>query len=588
MRNIYKKLRAFTFVELIIGMWLSVMLMLVVSLFVSDGISNVFKQKNNLDNLSELNNLNINFIKNFEKIDSSVFVNSTWALLKLNWWAWSNNFFYLWEKTYNNYYCSTWDYSNTKHLFIKNIVWYEDLWSDLFLDNINSELWGYKVSFSSGKAYNWSIAFSGGFAWLVWLSLWSWNDLYVSDSIANIVYKLDKSDLSSKAEEIVWNWIFGNTFSSWSTWTWISLNMPTGLAYGDNTLFISDTLNNRILYYVSGKVYKLLDEYDGISKPMWLYFDTLNDRLFISNTWKNEIIIMQDKVLSSPDLDINLSSREDISWIVKMRVEFLTWSISLNTGNTINDYTFSNISKNSENYLTWSSNYLDYYFSDFSSLDLSDWPKEIIWCSDNTSYFFDWLTLKKRQVSCSTSATWTIREYSGYDSKTFLKDSIYWLNISNINSSDLSGVWSFYVKIWLYNSFDNLVYTDYFPYYISWDSDIKSIENNTIKSLTWFTFPSWISFFSPNIIFNDFIERKRKTIDLDWNLVSEVSLSSFDFEKLAYNKNSDYIFPYPIESLDIDYSDNILSIFIKYYKNYSCLDDGENIVWEYIFKKYIK
>jgi hypothetical protein len=102
------------------------------------------------------------------------------------------------------------------------------------------------------------------------------------------------------------------------------------------------------------------------------------------------------------------------------------------------------------------------------------------------------------------------------------------------------------------------------------------------------SYPTWIKFDWTNIIFSDFLERKRKTIDLNWNFVSSIDLQNFNFSLINYNKYSDYLLKTPIKSLNLNYSNNIFTFNMQYYKNYSCNNSKDNISRTYLFKKYLK
>ena len=91
-----------------------------------------------------------------------------------------------------------------------------------------------------------------------------------------------KTNLTKKPELVVWKEVFWDYFLSWSLWTWIYLNNPTGLTYWNSKLFISDTSNNRVLYLSWNLIYPLLDINDWIYQPKWLYFDNLLNRYFLA------------------------------------------------------------------------------------------------------------------------------------------------------------------------------------------------------------------------------------------------------------------------------------------------------------------
>ena len=84
---------------------------------------------------------------------------------------------------------------------------------------------------------------------------------YHTDQKLNSLIKNDDSSI------VVWKEIAWDEFEDWVNWTDIYLNSPTWLASDFfDLLFISDTLNNRVLAYDtnSKKIYKLLDEKDWL------------------------------------------------------------------------------------------------------------------------------------------------------------------------------------------------------------------------------------------------------------------------------------------------------------------------------------
>ncbi len=414
---------AFTLVELLVSISLAIVLMTSISMFVTDWVKNITLQKNIVDNNADFNDFKSVFSDNLNSVFkySTWFTNSTWALFKANrnyskWW-----FTYIWEQNFTGTYCSWTDNDNTKHLIIKNFIPFESVdWTwDIFAWNNYSSGW-YKTSFFSWLILSGINVFTWTYFWPTDITFDSWTWMYVSDTLNNTILKFDKNDTNSWAQIVAWKaWIFDENYASGQVWTWISLNNPTWLTYWDNMLFISDTLNDRILYLNSSwNIYTLLDKYDSIKEPTGLDYDTSNNVLYISN----------------------------------------------------------------------------------------------------------------------------------------------------------SGVWEILSYDW-------------------WaDSNILTKSDNVLKLLnSSFLYPTWINLVWWNLEISDFLDRKRKIINAtNWAFVSDSALQSFDFSGLAYNKYSDYLLETPIKSLDLDFSNNLFTWILKYYKNYSCNDVKSNIERTYLIKKYLK
>ena len=303
----YKK-RAFTLVELIVGITISILLMVSVGVFVSTWMSNITLQKKVLDDNKKLSSDILYLQKNIlnsKKFISNIWSN-TWILLRQNkyydkWW-----FSYIWVKEFDKQYCWTWETTKTNHLYLSNFIP------------------------------------------LNWVSTWTTD--YKSDIKNHQIIK------NSDNSVVVWWEIYWDKFNDWDFWTWIFLNSPTGIVEIDWKVVFSDTLNDRILYLSGSKVYTLLDETDWLNEPVWLAYNTWEKALYIANAGKWEILKLSSKEYSTnPELKLENVNGNNIN---KLEIEILETSETL-----INiDKDDFNFSSNTNDFVNLENNKISYYF----------------------------------------------------------------------------------------------------------------------------------------------------------------------------------------------------------------------------------
>jgi len=252
---------AFTLVELLVWISISIVLMMSVTLFVSSWMKNIADEQKILQNSWEFSSFSFNlqntvnhtgswkYLSYFWSWETLNVLSSTWVLFKRNQYFWKWGFSYIWELEIDweidteNGYCFPWsEDTKTNHLIIKNFVPFEEQWEDMFND------W-YDVVFT------WGISDP--------------SNTYISDTLNHVIYK--------DWDIIIWKWVYWDKFREGDFWTWVYLNNPTWLALSWSThLFVSDTLNNRVLYYnITAKtIHKLLDETDWLLEPTGLYYNS--------------------------------------------------------------------------------------------------------------------------------------------------------------------------------------------------------------------------------------------------------------------------------------------------------------------------
>lgn len=551
----------FTLVEMIISITISMLVMGAIWVIVSWWIKWVLTQEatlTNSDNFYSFYN-ELQWVFSNTNIDFKNVKTSSWLIIK----QYSNFdkgwFSFIWDATFSWIYCKTdLDVSDvdpeSKHLYIKTFIPYEEIWEDLF------KTWDYEKIFSG--------------------TVTSWANTYVSDTLNHVITK--------NWTIIVWKWYFWSSFSWGLSWTGVYLNNPTWLVLSGSILFISDTLNNRILAYdtVNDKIELLLDIDDGIYEPTWLLYDKWV--LYISNSWKNEVLKYSSSWYENNKLDISFKIDKDIYNLKKLEVSFYDWVSNIKPiiNNSTNKWYFT-IKKwtnnlKSTDYLTWSSNKIVYWFSNFNS---SSFTSDIICTADYNKYYEDsWNIINEYINDCNTS-TWTL----------FKKQESNYTNLSNWDTINLKitdigwkfNTWSIYTKVEL---IWDALYEQYFPFKIIWDNDLLTKDDNILEVfIEDINYPTWIWKNWSNIIVNSFLDRKKYKYKLDWsNIWSSIDLNDFDFSKLKYNKKGDYLLNVPIDNIDINYNNDLLTLSWSYYKLYNCYNKDENIKREFILKKNFK
>ena len=550
-----KKTSAFTLVELVVVITISLLLMTSVGIFVSSGMQNILNQQKVLKNTGDFSSFIRNLYSHFEPASTPGFnpqVTTDGIIIRRWLYFWDGWFSYVWTTSSpiswgDGIYClSGSEDVNTNHIFTKSFIPYEEIGEDIFsnFDNtLNSEI----VS----------------------------TDTYTSDY---------KNHTISKGDDIIiWKWVFWDAFTNGETGTGIYLNNPTWIALIGTTLFLSDTLNNRILYYNTStkEVFQLLDEKDGLNEPTGLYYD--NGTLYISNSGKWEILEYSSKT-GSKELDINFELSKNINNLKKIEIEFFNNISSISS--PINDATdkarfnFAGINKQID-YLTGSLNKLEYYFSNFGNW-FETLPDQ--GCSSNyTTYYESAGDIIREQITNCNSSTGTIQRYRGNNFVNLLSGNTISIKTnSDITGTDFSATWAYYTKLSLH--WDTDIHEGYYPFFTESDNDIRTPTDNILRTLTWWLiYPTGIQLIWWNLRVNEFWTRQQKTIDLDGNILSSSDLTTFN--DLNYSSDNDAILTTPIESLNIDYSNGLVTLILKYYKKYNCYDLDEKIERTFILRK---
>nr|MDD3720406.1 hypothetical protein [Candidatus Gracilibacteria bacterium] len=578
---------AFSFIELIVGITISMILMLSVSLFVQDGIKNITNQKSSLQNDVKIKEFTKNIYETLSFANKSFKITNlnSGVLLKIDKNYDKGGFSYIGETVLNKFYCDSGsDSENTRHITIKSFIPFEGLGGDIFAGT-NYNNGGITTNLFSGTINNLTGILLGPSD----IALGIGNIAYVSDTLGNSVYEFNKVPSPNSFKKIVGKDVFGNDFLDGNYGTGIFLNSPTGLSFstigGTGFLFISDTLNDRILYLdtSNNKIYKLLSREDGLHEPTGIYYDDGIKALYIANSGKKEIIKYSSDGNFINSASINFTPTKDITNTNKLEFSFIfstgTTNPNLTSPTSTGDIIMPPALKN-EDFLTLNTNKLTYYFVKYDGPDVSESN-----CISSPSYV---IGTSGNPIYCTMIGTGTT---STYQNKTFLKGTNYQITINNISGASFSNTGTYYIKLnFLYGT--NVKKTYYFPYFTIGDNDIFSKDDNTMKILTGsLGYPTGIYPTGVNLNFNDFLNREKIKINKGGNHISSTTLTSMNFESIPKNKYTDTVLFTPIKSYDIKFDavNNLLNIYINYYKNYSCYgDENINSTKDFILKKNLK
>lgn len=550
---------AFTLVELIVWITISMLLMTSVWMLVSSGMQNILKQQNIMEKNSLLTQTVSDFYNGFENIVSNggyVYHSQSWAIFQIESYMDKWGFWYLGVSKQSEMYCSLdSEFPNLNYLTWKSFIPYEEIWEDIFTNysDINIQT----------------------------VSSWSIN--YTVDTLNHQVLE--------DWVVIIWWDVFGHELSHWDNSTLTNLNNPTGIILAEWGFFLSDTLNHRILFYKDWSVYLLLDQDDWINQPTWLAYDSVKNILYIANSWKWEILELSAEILvSNPTLNIDFIPRNDINSISRVTLNIPNFSWNFNTG-SLWDFTFNNIN-NWIGYTAINWNTIEYYFTDYSNVSepITNWY--INNCTTSDTYSLNWTTPERHIYTCSSTNTWTYQIHSWDIFQTLNTTTDYGINLQNITPL-ITNQGVNLVEIEFFNSSVSR-YSDTFSYFIQSDGIVNNLENIKLNTLiSWLWYPTGLNISWNSLEINDFITRKKYTYDLN-NITSYSTNNLNDFtsnnlENIPYSKNSDILLDNPISEININYNnlDKFLSGKIKYYQYLNCYNSEEKVEKTLILQKNI-
>ena len=285
-----------------------------------------------------------------------------------------------------------------------------------------------------------------------------------------------------------------------------------------DVLYISDTLNNRVLYLSWWLVYSLLDDDAWIDEPTWLYYDNSNNSLYIANSWSWEILKFSSEIISVPDIDL------EFTWVDEKESEiylefFKDWIDYDMTSNSIKVDASSIHSDDSDDTENISGNILTYAFKKSVNTPIDNW---------------DW--------------TFTDNFNLENDEIVFDEDDDYTIKLSNFDN--FTDAWNYTINLIIWDTETT------FYYFTQWDEKVYTKNDNKLETFkTWLSYPTYIDWTSDS----DITEFELSTV---WDI--------------DLDKENDIILESPISSLEISEDSDLLNIILKYYKSYNCYNEDLN------------
>ncbi len=553
--------------------------MVSVSVFVSWGLTNIFTQKKILEaQWGELSFLK-NITEQVQAIDSrNIFLFNSWTLFHTTENLGNSHWILLHQITKNSFLCST---GTTEHMTLSQIYPFEWEWSD-FQNGISLDAAGVQISpYKNEVLYN-SKLFTGSFLAPIWAVL-TGTTLYVSDAGTHSIYRFDTTSPLTPWEKVIGETSFWeNIEGSWSPLRSF-LNFPTGLAQWENSLFIADTNNDRILRYdeSTDQIEEFLNTADGLKEPTGLLYDNVRKSLFIVNSGKGEILEYTSfSGTNTPNLNLSFSPWT-LNWVNQLRVQFFTtgsWIVATPS--------FSGVTT-TDDFQTGATDTFDYYISDFSQTETSIINATMTGCTATTKKYLEGSVPKKEIISCAWVNTGSLLKLYGNNSISFSWWVDYGVSLQNIDG-DFSDNKSYAVKLTLFSSWWIEKRQNYYPFFTKGDNQVITRNDNRLRKVAqWFKYPTGIYTSWGNLYVYDFFARKRIGIDINGTEVSNQDTSPFDFQSMT-GWEMDETLPLPISSFQRDFSSNMLNIAIKYIKNFSCAEQSNPLIKTLFLKKFIE
>lgn len=123
---------------------------------------------------------------------------------------------------------------------------------------------------------------------------------------------------------------------------------------------------------------------------------------------------------------------------------------------------------------------MDYYFTDFATLEYDSGATGIASCSDSTDYYLENGVIKRQIVSCSSAFTGSIQIYRGAMDTNMIAGNSYMIGLSSIVGDFLSNAKAYYVKLTLFSA-DSKLWEKYFPYFTQGDGLVTTKDDNSLE-----------------------------------------------------------------------------------------------------------
>ncbi len=360
----------FTLIELLVWISISTILMISVWYLITWWIKNITNQEKVLQNSRDISDFQNKLNTIFSNIDTSFIPIKTasWVIVKIkqNYDEWW--FAYIWETSQDKFYCLSWsENTQTNHIFIKTFI---PFWTN----------------FTDSKSHKID---------------WIWRNIFW-------------------CSEITKNWLEANK---------IYINNPTWITSSWGLNFISDTLNNRILYKSGTKIYELLNGEDWLSEPTDLKI--INSDLYIANSWNWEILKYSSKNIPTPNLTLTWITNKIIN---SFSIKFFNqnWDKNINSPILKSYFTFTNYTKQDWDSISISNSKLTYSFSGWIDKVFS-WDITI---SNLTDFTWTWTYYVKLDINnkfYKYFTQWDDNLLTKDDNtlESLVKDSKYYIKINN-------------------------------------------------------------------------------------------------------------------------------------------------------------
>lgn len=466
---------AFTLIEILVWVSISVIIMISVGVFVTSGIKNITIQKSILNQESEYISLFQDVSEVFDSQFDVISYSQTGLLVKTEGFKLGKPLLY--------------DFSL-------------QTFTGECLSDINKE-----TKYLQMKNYNPFVLNSGPFT-----------GSYLKHEIYHSVQG-----------KIVWKGIFWDNFQELALGKDILLNNPGWLSRdGAQKTYISDTGNNRVMYYSGTKVSSILDFDKWLYQPTGLLYDSLSKNLFVLNSGKKQLL----KVSSASGTISPIHISEEI----KKDLTFDTLSLEV-----LDNFTLQ-------------------------------------WTYNTGSFIFSWVSTG---TGDSVSLSDNILTYTFSGAQNISSGSTFSLSIPSFTGT-FDGYGASYLQLKFYNA-GAQVYQKIFPYAIHSDINLLTTPDNNIEILTgalhgYFTD---ISVSGANLLLKDYINKTQLILSKTGAFISSWillwTIPNFETTIKKYDLK--------IKDMQVSHSWNLLGIKIEYYKNFNCENEDENILKTFLFKK---